>query len=308
LTPLMELSESLEALVEQTVPSVVGVQHARGQGSGVIVAPDGYVVTNSHVIRGAREIKVRLDPGEELRAQIVGDDPPSDLALLRLAGHGFPSLPLSQERRLRVGQLVVAIGNPLRFERSVSLGVVSAIDRTLAGPHTPLEGLLQTDAAINPGSSGGPLLDAAGSVVGINTAVVAMASSIGFAIPAHTAGWIVPVLLGHGRVDRPLLRMAGHGVELSRAQARELGQYRAVRVLDVSEGGPAARAGLVRGDLILKLDEQEVGRVDDLVRGMVLGGSRELSLIVQRGEQRLARSVVPERPAPRGLRSATSAA
>jgi S1-C subfamily serine protease len=304
----MELSESLEALVEQTLPSVVGVRHERGQGSGVIVAPDGYVVTNSHVLRGARELKLRLDPGEELRGEIIGDDPPSDLAVVRVFGHGLPSLPLSEERRLRVGQLVVAIGNPLRFERSVSLGVVSAIDRTLAGPEATLEGLLQTDAAINPGSSGGPLLDAAGSVVGITTAVVAMASSIGFAIPAHTAGWVVPVLLRHGRIERPLMRMAAHGVELSRAQARELGQPRAVRVLDVSHDGPAARAGLRRDDLILSASDHEVGRVDDLVRSMVLGEARELSLVVQRGDRRLTRAVLPERPRPRRLASTITAA
>jgi len=191
---------------------------------------------------------------------------------------------------------VVAIGNPLSFERSVSLGVVSAIDRTLAGPQAPLEGLLQTDAAINPGSSGGPLLDAAGAVVGITTAVVALASSIGFAIPSHTAGWVVPVLLRHGRVQRPLLRIAAHGLELSRSQAADLGQSRAVRVLDVMANGPAARGGLMRGDLVLSANAFEVGRVDDLVRTMVLGEAEVLNLVVLRGKDRLERAVTPERP------------
>src|SRR5262249_53778466 len=159
-----------------TSPSVVSVEHARGQGSGLVIASDGYVVTNSHVVRHAEELAVGIGPGERLPAELVGDDPASDLAVVRVATNGLPSPPLLEERRLRVGQLVLAIGNPLRFDRSVSLGIVSAVDRTLPAPRgRALEGLVQTDAAINPGSSGGPLLDANGVAVGITTAIIPLA-------------------------------------------------------------------------------------------------------------------------------------
>ena len=171
---LSEFSDELESLVESSAPSVVAVEHGRGQGSGIIVSGDGYVITNAHVVHGRTgRLSVRLAGGEELPAEVVGEDHASDLAVLRVFAGGLPSLSLDESRRLRVGQLVLAIGNPLRFERSVSLGVVSAIDRSLPGPgRRPFEGLVQTDAAINPGNSGGPLLDARGAVVGINTAVI----------------------------------------------------------------------------------------------------------------------------------------
>jgi S1-C subfamily serine protease len=190
---------------------------------------------------------------------------------------------------------VLAIGNPLRFERSVSLGVVSAIDRSLPGPGgRALEGLVQTDAAINPGSSGGPLLDASGAVVGITTAVIPAASGLGFAIPAHTVSWVVAVLLARGRVERPFLGVAAHGFELRETHALELGQRRAVRVLQVSADGPAARAGLRVGDLLLRANGEELGSVDDLVRTMVLGGRPDLELEYRRGSERLRGTVTPK--------------
>ena len=165
---LAELSRELEELVGKTSLSVVAIEQRQGQGSGIVFASDGYVLTNSHVVRGPRsQVRVRLASGEDLRGEVVGDDPPSDLAVVHVSSHGLPALPLVESRRLRVGQLVVAIGNPLRFERSVTLGVVSALDRSLPGPGgRAFEGLVQTDAAINPGNSGGPLLDASGDVYG----------------------------------------------------------------------------------------------------------------------------------------------
>src|SRR5688572_5154748 len=170
---LAELSRELEELVGRTALSVVAVEQRQGQGSGIVFASDGYVLTNSHVVRGPRQVRVRLGNGEDLRGEVVGDDPASDLAVVHVSSHGLPALPLVESRRLSVGQLVVAIGNPLRFERSVTLGVVSALDRTLPGPGgRAFEGLVQTDAAINPGNSGGPLLDGNGAVVGINTAMI----------------------------------------------------------------------------------------------------------------------------------------
>jgi serine protease Do len=294
---LAELSEAIERVVRETSPSVVAVEHGHGQGSGIVIASDGYVVTNSHVVRGARDLGVRVAAGERVRAELVGDDPASDLALLRIEARALPSLALLEERRLRVGQLVLAIGNPLRFDRSVSLGVVSALDRTLpAGRGRPLEGLVQTDAAINPGSSGGPLLDANGVAVGITTAVIPMARGLGFAIPAHTASWVVAVLLQRGRIDRPLLGVAARGFELDPRRAQSFGQPRAVAVLEVARGEPADRAGLREHDILLKVNGAAVASVDDLVRTMVLGGAGELALEVARGDARLSLGVTP-RPA-----------
>jgi serine protease Do len=294
MSTLSDLSQDIERVVRETSPSVVAVEHARGQGSGIVIASDGYVITNSHVVRGARPLSVRTSEGESLRAELVGDDPASDLAVLRLFAHGLPALSLYGGRRLRVGQLVLAIGNPLRFDRSVSLGGVSALDRTLpAGRGRPFEGLVQTDAAINPGSSGGPLLDATGVAVGITTAVIPMARGLGFAIPAHTANWVVPMLMRSGRIERPILGISAHGVELTARESAEHGQSRAVRVLEVASSEPAERAGVRRGDLVLQANADEVGSVDDIIRAMVLGGDNELALELSRGGERLRLSVTP---------------
>jgi serine protease Do len=299
MTTLTDLSRDLEELVARTAPSVVAVEHHDGQGSGVIVAGDGYVITNSHVARSSKDARrVRLASGEELPALLIGDDAASDLAVLRVQAHGLPSLPLADERRLRVGQLVVAIGNPLRFERSVSLGIVSAIERSLPGPRSApglLEGLVQTDAAINPGNSGGPLLDATGAVVGINTAIIPYARGLGFAIPAHTASWILPVLMQRGRIERPLLGIQARGEDLSHTLAGDVGQSRGVRVHAVGEGSPAAHAGIRRGDLLLAANGSPVFGIDDLQRVMVLSGRPELELSVWRGKSRQALSARPER-------------
>jgi S1-C subfamily serine protease len=300
MTALADLSEAIENVVRIASPSVVSVEHARGQGSGLVIASDGYLVTNSHVVRGARELAVRLAPGERVGAELVGDDPASDLAVLRLANGTVTSLPLLEERRLRVGQLVLAIGNPLRFDRSVSLGVVSALDRTLpAQAGHALEGLVQTDAAINPGSSGGPLLDAHGTAVGITTAVIPFARGMGFAIPAHTVSWVVAMLLKEGCIERPRIGVAARGVELSPSRGAELGQPRAVELLEVANGSPAERAGLRTGDLVLRANGKAVSSVDDVVRTLVLTGGIELELDVARGTQTMKFTIspVPERRA-----------
>jgi serine protease Do len=294
MTPLAALSDSIERVVRDTSPSVVSVEQARGQGSGLIVASDGYVVTNSHVVRGGRELVAALSPGERVRTELVGDDPASDLAVVRVAATGLPALTLLETQTLRVGQLVLAIGNPLRFDRSVSLGVVSALDRTLpAGRGRALEGLVQTDAAINPGSSGGPLLDAAGVVVGITTAVIPMARGLGFAIPSHTVSWVVAMLLKQGHIERPRIGVAARGVELPSRRALELGQARCVELIEVVVGEPADRADLRAGDLVLSANGDAVGSVDDLVRRLVLSGGSALTLDVQRGARRLTVTVSP---------------
>jgi serine protease Do len=293
---LSEFSDELETLVAAAAPSVVAVEHGRGQGSGIIVSGDGYVITNAHVVEGREKtLSVRLAGGEELPAEVVGEDRASDLAVLRVAAHGLASLSLDESRRLRVGQLVLAIGNPLRFERSVSLGVVSAIDRSLPGPgRRPFEGLVQTDAAINPGNSGGPLLGAHGAVVGINTAVIPRAHGLGFAIPAHTAAWVAAVLIRDGRVERPLLGIAAQGVDLTPRVAGEVGQQRAVRIHAIAADSPASAAQLKPADLLLGANRTALFSVDDLQRVLVLSGGAEVALRLIRDGQPLIVSVRAE--------------
>jgi S1-C subfamily serine protease len=294
------LSTALEDLVARTAPSVVAIEHYRGHGSGVVLAPDGYVLTNHHVVEGRKELGVGFADGSYLQASAVGLDPRTDLAVLHVAASDLPALPLADSKSMRVGQLVVAIGNPLRFERSVSLGVVSALDRSLAGPRGVLfEGLIQTDAAINPGNSGGPLVNAAGQVVGISTAIVPYAQGLGFAVPAHTASWVSAILIQKGEVKRPFLGIAARGVELTAAVARELGQSRAVRIFEVTAGTPAAAAGLQDGDLVLTAGGHPLSSVDDLQRVMVLDDSGELELDIFRERRRAQVRIAPRRASPR---------
>jgi S1-C subfamily serine protease len=205
----------------------------------------------------------------------------------------LPTLPLS-ERRLRVGEIVLAIGNPLGFERSVTTGVVSALYRSLQPRRgVLLDGLVQTDASINPGNSGGPLLDAWGQMVGVSTAMLPWARGIGFAVPAHTASWIVTVLIHHGEVRRPFLGIAARGEDLHAAEAREAGSGRAVRVLEVVEGSPARAAGLEPGDLLVGVAGGPLETLDDLQRAMVLGRPGAIPLDVARGEGRRIIEISP---------------
>ncbi len=283
---MKQLSAELEELVAMATPAVLGVEHRRGHGTGLVLSKDGYVLTNAHVVQGSDHLKIRLPQGETTEAQLVGADERTDLAVLRVHADGLTSLPLADERQLRVGQLVVAIGNPFRFERSVSLGVISALDRSLPGPRGGLfEGLIQTDAAINPGNSGGPLLDPDGSVLGINTAIIPWAQGIGFAIPAPTASWVAGVLIHEGEVRRPFLGIAARSEELQGALSRSTGRTRAVRVLGVSGDGPAEVGGLRKGDLLLSANGRAVASVDDLQRVMVLSGPGDVRLEVYRAER-----------------------
>ena len=191
---LKQLSQQLEALVQKTSPAVVGVLRGQGQATGVVLAQDGYVLTNAHVVEGARRMNARMHDGDEHRAHVVGADERTDLAVLKIDTTHLPTLPLADSREVNVGQLVVAIGNPYRFERSVSLGVVSALERTLPSRQGALEGLIQTDAAINPGNSGGALVNLRGELVGINTAIASKSggyAGIGFAIPSNIVKSVV---------------------------------------------------------------------------------------------------------------------
>ena len=285
-TLLERLSEDLENLVSRAMPAVVGIERQQGQGTGLVLAPDGYVLTNSHVVQSGRGTSVRFDDGETLRAELVGTDPPTDLAVVRVAKGGLRVLPLADPLNVRVGQLVVAIGHPFHLEGSVSVGVVSAINRDLGTRAGMMEGLVQTDAAINPGNSGGPLLNARGEVVGINSIVLPFAQGIGFAIPAGTASWIASMLIQHGSVTRRYLGVAASAIGLSRAETSEIGQPRAVRIHRIAEASPAARSGLESGDLVIDVNGAKVRSVDDLQRVMALSPDEALRLGVWRKGRR----------------------
>lgn len=297
MTTLSALSRDLADLIARAAPSVVGVEHRRGHGSGLVLAPDGLVLTNAHVTRGDGSLAVRLPGGEAVRAVRVGEDPRTDLAVVRTEARALAPLALC-ERPLRVGELVVAIGNPLGFERTVTLGVVSALHRQLPGPGgTPLDGLVQTDAAVNPGSSGGPLLDADGLVAGVTTAMVPGASGLAFAVPSRTAAWVAAVLLRDGEVRRPFLGVAARGEDLAPPLAGELGRDRGLRVVRVEAASAADQGGLRAGDLVVTANGGAVASVDDLQRALVLARAPEIAIEVLRGGARRTLAVRPD-PAP----------
>jgi S1-C subfamily serine protease len=258
---------------ETTGPAVVHIsaegQRGRGTGSGVIFAPDGYVLTNSHVVASARKLAASLTDGRAFDAQLIGDDPATDLAVLRLNATGLPHAAFGSSSALKVGQLVVAIGNPLGFQATVTAGIVSALGRTLRSPSGRLiESVIQTDAPLNPGNSGGALVDGFGRVVGINTAMIGQAQGLCFAIGVDTAIDVTARLMKDGRVRRARLGVAGQTTPLDSRLARRLHRDRdtAVLVAEVIAGGPAERSGVQAGDLILSFGGTIVHTIDDLHR------------------------------------------
>jgi serine protease Do len=295
MTALGQLSRDLQALVARAAPSVVGIEQRRGHGSGFVLAPDGYLLTNAHVARGLAPLQVRLSGSEPVPAERVGLDARTDLAVLRVASSGLAPLALAEGAALAPGALVVAIGNPLGFERSVTLGVVSALYRTLPSPDGgALDGLLQTDAAVNPGNSGGPLLSADGEVVGVTTAMLPWAHGMAFAIPARTASWVAAVLIREGEVRRPYLGIAARGEDLDPVAAAALGRSRGVRVLRVEADTPADAGGVRPGDLLGSANGDDVAALDDLQRVLVLTPAPELALEVLRAGSRLRLALRPQ--------------
>jgi S1-C subfamily serine protease len=227
------------------------------------------IITNSHVVHGARSLRVTFPGDLSAPAELVGHDPDTDTAVIRAAASSLPVVELGSTRNLRVGQIAVAIGNPYGFEHTVTAGVVSALGRSLrAYSGRLIDDVVQTDCALNPGNSGGPLLDARGRVIGVNTAIIPMAQGICFAVSIDTAQWAVLQILQHGRVRRGFLGVAGANMPVARRIARhfDLANESAVRVMSTEPGGPAARAGLEAGDVIVALDEHPVETIDDLHR------------------------------------------
>ena len=283
-------SRAVVSAVDTVGPSVVKVD-AGGTGSGFIFAPDGLILTNSHVVSRAKKIGVALPDGRDLVADLVGDDPHTDLAVLRVSAPELIAAPFGDSSTLRPGQLVIAIGNPFGFQHTVTAGVVSALGRSLRARTVRLmENLIQTDAALNPGNSGGPLVTSAGQVVGVNTAVILGGQGIAFAVPINTARYVVTALLRDGRVRRSHLGVAGQDVPIPRRLVREhrLGHDRGVTITAVSEGTPAAEAELRPGDLIVEFGGEPVRGVDDLHRLLTEDRIGELIplKIIRRGELR----------------------
>jgi S1-C subfamily serine protease len=275
----------------------IGAHRRVGMGSGVVIAGDGLVLTNSHVVAGTRRVRVSLADGHETADDVIGDDADTDLALLRAElPRGTSAATLGDSKALRRGHLVVAIGNPLGFESTVTAGVVSALGRSLRSRNGRLiDDVIQTDAALNPGNSGGPLVSCGGAVVGINTAMIGGAQALCFAVSSNTARFVLGEFIAHGRVRRAHLGIGAETLPLPRRLSLEAGVgSHAVRVGEVEPGGPAVRAGLARGDIVVALDGCSVSGADDLVRlldGTRIGSAVEITVIRNSRVERL--TVVP---------------
>ncbi len=300
-------SKAVVDVVERVGPAVVSIRLLKhgssplsggeGAGSGVIIAPDGFILTNNHVVELADQVEVTLTDGRTFPAQIVGTDPATDLAVVRAGANSLPSVELGESNLVRVGQLAIAIGNPFGFQSTVSTGVISALGRTLRSQTGRLiENVIQTDVPLNPGNSGGPLVDSRGRVIGINTAMIYMAQGISFAVPVNTAKWVVSELVTHSKVRRAYLGIAGQPRPIVRRIQRQfqLTAATAVDVVTVERHGPAHRAGLREGDLIIAVNGEGVTNVDDIHRvlaGLPTGSPLNLSILREGERQEL--QVIP---------------
>jgi S1-C subfamily serine protease len=285
------------AVVKLDVATARRGRRGMGSGSGLIVTPDGLVLTNAHVVEHAERIEVHLADGRYFEGRAIGEDPDTDIAVVRVGGHALPWRMLGDSRSLRPGQVVIAIGSPFGFQHTVTAGVVSALGRSLRGRSGRLiDNLVQTDAALNPGNSGGPLVTSRGEVVGVNTAAILGVQGISFAIPINTARHIVSQLLRDGRVRRSVIGIAGQDVEVPRRLVRALGltQQRGVGVSQVIDDGAAQQAGAMVRDVILSFAGTAVAGIDDLQRLLTdeaIGLPQQL--VVIRGDEKRTLVVIP---------------
>jgi S1-C subfamily serine protease len=301
-------SRVVVSVADAVMPTVVNIRSRAGggqrggSGSGVLFTPDGFLLTNHHVVQDKTEVRVRTSDGRDLHGRVIGADPWTDLAIVQAetqsAAAPLPHATLGDSANLRVGQLAVAIGSPFGFDSTLTAGVISALGRTLRSITGHLvDNVIQTDAALNPGNSGGPLVDSRGSVIGINTAIIQSAQGICFAIPINAAKHIVPQLMQHGRVVRGYLGLHGRTVPLAKPTARQfdLAQESCVEVVAVEPGAPAAQAGIEADDLIVSLGESDVTSVDDLHKLLTqLPVGVPSSIYILREGRRLQRFVLPE--------------
>jgi S1-C subfamily serine protease len=300
-------SRTVVSVAETISSSVVKIDvlHRRGQGggSGFIFTRDGFILTNSHVVRGAEKIEVNLTDGRRYPVERIGDDPETDLAVIRIHAPDLTPAVLGNSQSLRVGQLVIAVGNPYGFQTTVTTGVVSALGRSLRSQSGRLiDNIIQTDAALNPGNSGGPLVNSRGEVVGVNTAVILPAQGLCFAIPIDTATWVVGLLMRDGKIRRGYLGLAGQNIDLPRRFVRfhRLPADSAILAVSVEPDSPTRDAGLREGDVIVAFNDKPLRGIDDLHRLLTDGviGARATLTILRRTE-RLTMSIVPEESLPR---------
>jgi S1-C subfamily serine protease len=302
-------SRTVVSAVERVAPAVAnidvkqrinvqrGTRELSGNGSGFIITPDGFILTNSHVVHAANSISVNLSDGREYPAQVTGDDPDTDLAVIRIGAPQLTHVRLADSENLRVGQVVIAIGNPLGFQASVTAGVISALGRSMhAQSGRLIDNIIQTDAALNPGNSGGPLVNSAGEVVGVNTAMIRPAQGICFAIASNTAKLVAGWLIRDGRIRRGYIGVAGQNVPIHRRIVRFYGLplETGVLVVSVEKNSPARRAGLREGDLIVGFGDQPIGSVHHLHKVLVgeqIGVNANVTVI--RHTEKLELSILP---------------
>lgn len=300
-------SRTVAAVVNRVAPTVVNVrvlngERGQGSGSGFIIARDGFILTNSHVVAGARELEVTLHDSRVFPARLIGIDPETDLAVIRIDAPGIQHARLADSSAIRVGQIAIAVGSPYGFQQTVTAGIVSALGRSMRAESGRLmDEIIQTDAALNPGNSGGPLVNSAGEVIGVNTAVILPAQGICFAIASNTAHFVAGWLIKEGCIRRSSIGVAGQNVSLHPRVVRfhKLPNHRGVLVVEVEPGSPAAVAGLEKGDTIVGFKGQPILTIDDLHKKLIAGEIGVPSPIMfLRGTEKLFRLVVPRELVP----------
>lgn len=299
---LDEYSRTIAAVVKRVAPSVVNIRVASGErgqggGSGFIVAHDGFILTNDHVVHGAHDIEVTLHDARTYPAQLIGTDPETDLAIIRIDAPDIQHARLADSSEISVGQIAIAVGSPYGFQQTVTAGIVSALGRSMRSASGRLmDEVIQTDAALNPGNSGGPLLNSAGEVIGVNTAVILPAQGICFAIASNTAQFVAAWLIKEGQVRRSSIGVAGQNIPLHPRVVRfhKLPNKSGILINEVESGSPAAIAGLKKGDTIVGFKGQPVNTIDDLHKKLVAAEIRVPSpLMFLRGTEKLFCMVVP---------------